>query len=126
MAVKNTDSQVWKRMLKLTPLAQKNCYWKICTGKCFFWDDVWSNQGELAERASGTREEQELIKDYGTTNNWSWDKLSEFLPMHVAIRLFTIPFNSETIAVPMWKITSNGFFNKISLEPDKEKKLGFN
>lgn len=43
---KKTDSQVWRRMLKVATLDQANCFWLIGSGKCFFWEDEWSEAGK--------------------------------------------------------------------------------
>lgn len=101
---------IWKRLLKIEPEAQKHCFWMIGQGNCFFWEDEWSDQGLLINKALGRREEADLVQDYGEDNNWYWDKLSSNLPVQVAIKVFLIPFNSENSAVLIWKRTSSGEF----------------
>lgn len=49
----------------------------------------------------GVREEGVLIQDYGEAGNWCWDRLLDFIPINIAIKLFLIPFCMEEEASPI-------------------------
>lgn len=53
----------------------------------------------------------ETLQDYGENNSWKWDKLTGKLLIHVAMKIFTIPFDDNIAATQGWKLSVNGEFN---------------
>lgn len=49
IALKNTDSVIWKRFYRISSAAQSLWFWKIGMGKCFFWMDEWTAHGVLKD-----------------------------------------------------------------------------
>ena len=108
---KTTDSVVWKRLLSVRTLAESNCFWKVGTGSCYFWQDDWSNKGTLANLALAPVDSLEKLEDFGDDSTWDWPKLSEKLPINLAAHLSLIPFSDQVQASPIWKASSNGLFS---------------
>lgn len=67
--------------------------------------------GKLVNRVNNIANVNDLIQDYGDGNTWCWEKLSSELPVQIAIKLLLMPFNSDMLATPIWKITANGQFS---------------
>lgn len=110
-------------MVKILSLAQRQCYWKLGKGKCFFWEDEWASTGKLLIKAINLITDNSLVQGYGSNNNWDWDKISTDLPLQIALKILLLPFPSESqVVVPIWKPTSNGQFStKSSWELVRQK-----
>lgn len=98
-------------MYKIKIVAQENFFWKTGSGRCYFWMDEWTECGILKDLALHQGDNTALIQDFTGDTGWIWNKLSEHLPLSVAIQVFLMPYDHSQQAQPIWKPAFGGVFS---------------
>ena len=98
---KNTNSLIWKRLVRVGASTQEHCFWQIGQGVCYYWEDEWLDKGKLANFATSPYDSTELVQSYGLQNNWNNAKISSKLPLHISISISLLPFSRDTDAQPI-------------------------
>lgn len=67
--LKNADSGVWKRIIKVSKEVNAQCFWKVGAGPSYFWEDEWSQYVPLSVAVPSVGRELDLVRDYGEETN---------------------------------------------------------
>ena len=117
LSPKCSDSPMWKRLLKICPIAQEHMFWQTGTGNVFFWHDHWFPNLSVVDFQSSLiagSVDDSIIQSWFDGDSWDLAKLDD-LPVHIRFAIGqNIPCSSYRQAALVWKLTQDGTFSTSS------------
>ena len=114
---RQSDSYVWKTILRIRPFLKKGLRWKLGNGKAInFWTDAWCSEENLASQLSSdyvpiSNLEVKVCEFFTPDKQWDAAKLCQVLPSHLVsvVQGIPIPFTDVPDSF-CWGLTGNGDF----------------
>ena len=115
---KQTDSWVWKCLLRIRPFIKQGLRWKVGNGRNIkFWTDIWCSDATLASILNldlGNLPEADLrVSDFITPEKqWDTTKLRNYLSLDLIQSIQSIPLPYTDVADSFcWGYTGSGEFS---------------
>jgi ribonuclease HI len=93
--VKNSDSSLWKNLIKLSVHLNDYCFWAIGDGRIVnAWNDVWIEEGlrisELNLQIPETLKDVKVRTLVDQEGNWNWSLFQEWMPMSLIHKIAAV------------------------------------
>lgn len=104
-------SSTWKSLLDIRDQAEPNIFWQVGNGFIDFWRDKWVSDEPLQDLCELVDPPHFLVAEFFYQNSWDADRLSQWLPEHLVVRISEISVDPDT---PILNLSSNGRFTVAS------------
>lgn len=115
MEVQRTvGSSTWTRLLRIRVRAEEHIFWQLGKGMVDFWRDKWATEEPLSVICEVDNPPFCFVAEFFYQNSWDADRLSQWLPEHLVVRISEIVVDQQLPDTPIWNFSSNGRFTAAS------------